>query len=317
MDATARIQTPPKTGLATELQLLWGALPDKAALGVLLAAWVLLFHYLGLTTGIAGKTGSLFSWMWGKWDDPANDAGHGKLIPLVVLAILWARRQRLVKSVAGVWWPALLALALALALHLVGFLVQQPRLSMVALFFGAWGLLGLVWGWAAWKVTFFPFFIFAFCLPMGGTFAQELTLTLRQWAAQVTLFITHGVLQIDVVRNGTSLLDPQNRWHYEVAAECSGIRSFIALLAISTIFSVLTMRSFWKRAVMIVLTLPIALICNVARLSTIILAATAYQSQAAGNFVDHWFGYVTYMIGIGLLLLAARWLKEKPLPEPP
>jgi len=317
MDATARIQTPPKTGLATELQLLWGALPDKSALGMLLAAWVLLFQYLGLTTGIAGKTGSLFSWMWGKWDDPANDAGHGKLIPLVVLAVLWARRERLVKSVAGVWWPALLALALALALHLVGFVVQQPRLSMVALFFGAWGLLGLVWGWQAWKVTFFPFFIFAFCLPVGGTFAQELTLPLRLFAAKVTLFITHGLLQIDVTRIGKNLLDPQNRWHYEVAAECSGIRSFAALLAISTIFSVLTMRLFWKRAAMIVLTVPIALICNVLRLSTIIMAATAFRSQAAGNFVDHWFGYVTYMIGIGILLLAARWLRDKPSGVPP
>ena len=82
MDATARIETPPKTGLAAEWQLLWGALPDKAALGVLLAAWVLLFQYFGWTTAIAGKTGSLFGWMWGKWDDPANDASHGKLDPV-------------------------------------------------------------------------------------------------------------------------------------------------------------------------------------------------------------------------------------------
>ena len=117
--------------------------------------------------------------------------------------------------------------------------------------------------------------------------------------------------------SGRSLLDPHGCWHFEVAAECSGIRSFIALLAISTIFSVLTMRSFWKRAVMIVLTVPIALICNVLRLSTIIMAATAFQSQAAGNFVDRWFGYVTYMIGIGLLLLAARWLRDKPSGVPP
>ena len=77
------------------------------------------------------------------------------------------------------------------------------------------------------------------------------------------------------------------------------------------------MRLFWKRAVMIALTVPIALICNVVRLSTIILAATAFKSQAAGAFVDNWFGYVTYMIGIAILLLAARWLREKPGCEPP
>ncbi len=311
------METPSREGFIAEFQRCWGALPDKAVLGALLAAWVLLFQYYGWTTAAVGRTDSLFAWMWGKWDDPSNDASHGKLIPLVVLGVLWFRRERLAKSVAAVWWPGLLAVGLALALHVAGFVVQQPRLSMVAFFFGAWGLVGLVWGWETWKVTFFPFFIFAFCVPMGGTFAQGLTLPLRKLAAMLTMFITHNVLEIDVTRIGTELLDSHARWHYEVAAECSGIRSFLALLAISTIFSVLTMRSFWKRAIMIVLTVPIALICNVVRLSTIILAATAFQSQAAGDFVDHWFGFVTYMIGLGILLLAGRWLREKALSVPP
>jgi hypothetical protein len=47
-------------------------------------------------------------------------------------------------------------------------------------------------------------------------------------------------------------------------------------------------------------------------LITIILAATAFRSERAGEIVHEWFGYVTYLIGIGVLLLAARWLREKP-----
>jgi exosortase len=317
MDATARIEAGANEGLSREFQRFWGALPDKAAFGALLAAWVLLFQYFGWTTTVAGRTGSLFGWMWAKWDDPANDAGHGKLIPLVVLWLLWSRRERLARSVAGVWWPGLPVVGLALALHVAGFVVQQPRFSMVALFVGAWGLVGLVWGRETLKAAFFPFFIFGFCLPMGGTFAQGLTLPLRLFAAKATMFITHDVLQIAVTRSGTMLSNAKELWHFEVAAECSGIRSFTALLAISTIFSVLTMRLFWKRAVIIGLTIPIALICNVARLTTIVLAATAFRSQAAGNFVDHWFGYVTYLIALGLLLLAGKWLGEKPLSAPP
>jgi exosortase len=316
MDAIVKIETEPRQEFMPELRHFWGALPDKAVFGALLAAWVWLFQYYGWTTAVAGRTGSLFAWMWNKWDDPANDASHGKLIPLVVLWLLWSRRERLARSVAGAWWPGLLGLGLALALHVAGFVVQQPRLSMVAFFFGAWGLVGLVWGRETLKAAFFPFFIFAFCLPMGGTFAQGLTLPLRLFAAKVTAFITHDVLEIGVTRIGTSLVDSSGHWHYEVAAECSGIRSFIALLAISTVFSVCTMRLFWKRAIIIGLTIPIALICNVLRLTTIILAATAFQSQAAGRLVDDWFGYVTYLIGLGILLLAGRWLREKPLAVP-
>jgi exosortase len=255
--------------------------------------------------------------MYRKWDDPINDASHGKLIPWVVLGILWFRRERLAKSAAGAWWPGLLAVGLALGLHVAGFVVQQPRLSMVALFSGAWGLTGLVWGRETMKATFFPFFVFGFCVPMGGTFAQGLTLPLRLWAAKATAFVTGDVLGIAVARTGTRLVDPHGFFNCEVAAGCSGIRSFMALLAISTIFSVLAMRVFWKRVVMIGLTVPLALICNVLRLVAVILAATAFQSQAAGLFVHEWFGYVTYLIGIGMLLLAARWLGEKPVSVPP
>jgi exosortase len=311
MEATARIEKEPGRGFVPELQAFWRGMPDKAVFGVLLACWVLLFQYYGWTTAMSGRTGSLFDWMWDKWSDPSNDASHGKLIPWVVLVVLWFRRERLVKSVSGVWWPGLAAVGLALVLHVVGFVVQQPRLSMVAFFFGAWGLTGLVWGWETLKATFFPFFIFAFCVPMGGTFAQGLTLPLRMWAAKATAFVVGDVLGIEVMRTGTKLLDPQGYFNCDVAAECSGIRSFIALLAISTIFSVLAMRGVWKRAVIIALTVPIALVCNVLRLIAIILAATAFRSERAGEFVHEYFGYVTYLIGIGVLLLAARWLGEK------
>jgi len=284
-------------------------------------AFVMMGYILAICTlnFLLSEPYSLSGWMWDKWSDPSNDASHGKLIPWVVLVVLWFRRERLVKSVSGVWWPGLAAVGLALVLHVVGFVVQQPRLSMVAFFFGAWGLAGLVWGWETLKAAFFPFFIFGFCVPMGGTFALTLTLPLRQFAAKATMFITHDMLQMAVARSGTNLMDPTGHGYFncEVAAECSGIRSFMALLAISTIFSVLAMRVLWKRAVMIGLSVPIALICNVLRLVAIILAATAFRSQAAGNFVHEWFGYVTYMIGIGILLLAARWLGEKPSPSPP
>jgi exosortase len=296
----------------------WARLPNRMVFAGLAVAWCLLFQFFGWTSNVAGQTDSLFSWMWDKWSDPANDSSHGKLIPIVVLVLLWMRRKRLAQSFRGIWWPALGGLALALALHVVGFVVQQPRFSMVALFFGAWVLAGLVWGRETMKVSFFPFFIFAFCVPMGGTFAQGLTLHLRVFAAQGAYFITHGLLDVRVERVGTRLFDPSGVYgNFDVAAECSGIRSFVALLAITTIFSVLTMRTVWRRAVMLTATIPLALICNIIRVTTIILAANACKTQAAGQTVDRYFGYVTYCMAIAGVLLLARLLKEKPMVKSP
>jgi exosortase len=301
-----------------EFQFYWSKLPDRVVYLGLLAVWVLLFHFYGWTSAVAGRSDSLFGWMWNKWSDPANDSSHGKIIPFAVLGLLWFRRREMAKAVSGVWWPALLGLGFALLLHVLGFVVQQPRVSMVGLFAGAWVLTGLVWGPGMLKATFFPFAIFAFCLPMGGTFAQGLTLPLRLGAAQGATFITKDLLDVSVVRVGTKLIDPAGIFgSFDVAAECSGIRSFTALLAITTIFSVLTMRSYWRRAVMILATIPLSLLCNVARITTIIMAANAFKTPAAGKFVDSYFGYVTYGVAIGGVLLLAKLLKEKPLPTPP
>jgi exosortase len=289
----------------------WRKIPDGAVVLGLLAAWCLLFQFFGWTSAVAGRSESLFGWMWAKWSDPANDASHGKLIPLVVLGLLWLRRQRLIDSITGVWWPALPCLALALALHVLGFVVQQPRVSMVALFAGAWILTGLMWGRRTLWVTFFPYFLFAFCMPVGGTFAQGLTLPLRHFARNGAAFILRDILQVHVeLIGGTKLAGDYGS--FDVAAECSGIRSFTALLAITTIFSVLAMRAAWRRAVMIVSTVPLALICNILRVTTILFAANAFRTAAAGRFVDDYFGYVTYGLAIGGVLLLARLLNEKP-----
>jgi exosortase len=310
---------PALPGFGQEIQFYWSKLPDKVIFAGLLAAWYLLFRYFGWVSAIAGQTGSLFDWMWGKWTDPANDASHGKLIPWVVLGLLWLRRKQLIKSVSGSWWPGLAGLAVCLGLHVVGFLVQQPRLSMVALFGGAWILVGLVWGAETLKAAFFPFFIFAFCVPMGGTFAQGLTLPLRLFAAKGVYFIANNLLDVPVLREGTRLVDPTGAYgSFEVAAECSGIRSFTALLAITTIFSVLTMKPLWKKAVMLLSTIPLALFCNIIRVTAVILASNAYKTAAAGRVVDKYFGYVTYALAIGGMLLLARLLRDKaPTPSPP
>src|SRR5271170_7931806 len=84
-----------------EILFFWSKLPDRYVFALLLGVWCALFYLFGWSSAIAGRSDSLLDWMWAKWTDPANDASHGKLIPWVVLGLLWLRRKRLVESVAG------------------------------------------------------------------------------------------------------------------------------------------------------------------------------------------------------------------------
>jgi exosortase len=155
----------------------------------------------------------------------------------------------------------------------------------------------------------------AFCiLHAAGKFAEDLTLPLRMLAVTSTRVICHGLLDIDVVQQGTALLDAQDAKFTTMTwwRQCSGIRSFVALLAVTTVFAMLSLRSVWKRALMIVTTVPLVIFCNVLRLVVVVLVTQAYGQ--AGMWVHDWFGFVTYLVAIGSLLVLAHWLKEKPSP---
>jgi exosortase len=303
----------PTPGLAEELRAFGETLPDKGWFAALLAAWCALFHFLGNSTFGYVASPSLFAWLWNAHANAADDS-LGGLIPLAVFALLWWKREELAAVPKRAWWPAVVVVALALLMHVAGYVVQQPRVSVVAFFVGLYALTGLVWGWAWLKATFFPYFLFAFVMPMSSDM-EGLTLPLRQMATKITVIFSH-VLGIDVVQQGTQIFDRAMRFQYNVEAACSGLRSLTTMLALSCVFAFVFFRRTWKRAAMIATSVPLAVLGNATRLMAIVIAAENF-GQSAGNFVhDHWFfsllPYVPSVIGMALLAKVLREPEDAP-----
>lgn len=301
-----------KTGLEEfreELPRVWAAIPRKGLFFGLAAAWLLLFHFYGNATFGYVDTPSLFRWMKNAYDAPGSDDAHGILIPFVVLALFWWRRDELARVPTRLWWPGLLGLAAATGLHVLGYAAQQPQVSVVAMFTGLYALMATVWGWRLAVASFFPFVLFVFCVPLTGV-AEPLTVPLRAVSADIAVWICRNLLGIPILQVGVQLFDPQGRYTYEVAAACSGMRSVITLLALTTTYGWMTFKPWWKRGLVIALAIPLALAGNVFRLVSIILAAEAFGQQA-GAFVHDWFGFVTFAMALGVLMLLGRWLGEE------
>jgi exosortase len=299
----------PRVPFRDELRQSMARIDSKPLFFGLLVAWLALFHFFGNSTFGYFNTSSLLSWMYECYTIPGSEDGHGILIPFVVLALLWWKREEILALPQRGWWPGVWLLAAAALLHVFGFLIQQPRISIVALFAGIYALVGLVWG-RAWMVTiFFPFVLFAFCMPVGSV-TDGVTLPLRMLATRITMFLSHGVLGLNVQQQGTQLFDPNGGYAYDVAAACSGIRSLISLLALTSIFGMVTFRTHWKRAVMIGIAIPLAVANNVFRLLTIVVSAEAF-GQKAGDLVHEWFGFITYALALGVVLLLGRLLAER------
>ncbi len=299
-----------------ELLRCWRAMPGKALFFALLAAWVALFHFLGNSTLGYKNTSSLFGWMEYAYSMSQDDA-HGRLIPFVVLALLWWKRAELLAAPKRNWWPAITMLFVAILIHIVGYMVQQARISIVALFVGLYALLGMVWGPRFLLVTFFPIFLFGFCLPVG-TLAETITFPLRLVATNITAMFSHGALGINVIQDGTRIFDANGTYQYEIAAACSGIRSLTATFAIAIIYAFVMFKTGWRRLVMTAAAVPLAVAANVLRLTTIIVAAEAF-GQKAGNFVheNSWLSLMPYVPAIGGILLIGHWLRENKRPRVP
>lgn len=288
----------------------WRQMPDKGLFGILLAAWLALFHFFGNSTLGYINSASFFRWLEWMYANRADDE-HGRLIPFVVLILFWVRREELLAVPKRRWWPALPLLLFALALQVLSFMVQQTQISVVAFFVGLYGLTGLIWGWRWLRASFFPFFLFAFCLPLGNL-AEPITFPLRVVATQLTVAISDIGLGINVIRNGTDILEPTGKFKYDVAVACSGIRSLTAIFAMATIYAFLAFKRPWKRLAMIAAAFPLAIAGNSVRLIAIIIAAEAF-GQSAGNYVHNngvlsMLPYVPAILGI---LLLGRLLKEK------
>jgi exosortase len=302
----------PADSLSDEIRACWRALPDKGLFFGLLAAWLLLFQFLGNASFGYIPSASLFKWMFISYnrDSLVADDAHGNFIPFVVLGLMWWKRKELLSLPLRNWWPALLLVSLGLLAHLVGFIVQQQRLSIVGLFVGVYGLTGVVWGPRWLCASFFPFFLFSFMVPLGSL-TEPITFPLRIMVSWVVEQLFNGVLGIGVIRQGTALLNALGTYQYEVAAACSGMRSLISIFLVAISYAYLVFQSPWKRLAMVAASLPLAVVGNVVRLSLIVSAAELFGDKAGkGVHASSFYSMVPYVPAFVGMIFIGQWLEK-------
>ena len=308
MNETPKVDVSP--GFWPDAAACWQRLPNKLFFFTLLLAWLALFHFLGNSILGYVHSSSLFAWLSYGYSLKDSDDSHAFLIPFIVVGLFWWKRKELLALPLQVWWPGLLVVGLALVIHLAGFLTQQPRLSVVALFTGIFGLMGLAWGRAWLKESIFPFWLFIFCVPLAAL-TTMITLPLRLLVTWLVATVAN-LLTINVVRQGTQLIAPDGSYQYDVVAACSGMRSLVAIFLLATIYGFVMFRSPGRRILFMALALPLSVLGNFIRLMCVVLAAEI-GGQSAGNYVheNEVFSLVPYVPAIVGLLLVGRWLEKK------
>ena len=287
------------------------------AAGTCALAGAALFQFFGNATRGYIDTASLFYWWGHQWFNPQSETEHGLLIfPLAIglivrnLRIADSRlhqgyngqaRYRKPESV----WPGVSAMIVGLLLHAVGFAAQQTRVSIIALLIFSWGVLRLGGG-ARWgRAALFPIGFMVFAIPFNAL--DSVGFWLRLWVIKASAGLAHAA-GIGVLQSGTQLVAPDGTYQYDVAAACSGVRSLMALLALSLLMGYLNFHSWWRRTVLFLLCFPLIYLGNVARISSIIFVAQ-WKGQKWGEGAHDIMGYGVFVIVFGGLMLAAKGMR--------
>lgn len=299
-----------------ELRHLWTSLPDRAAFVVTFVAWCLLFHAVGNTTFGYVNSPSMFGWLTGWYQlKSIGETGDelAPFIPFLVLGLLYLRREELTTVPKRPWVPALGLVFLGLAMHGLGFLGQQVRISVAGFIVGSWGLMGLYWGPAWLRATAFPWFVLLFAIPIAA-YTDGITFHLRLLSTRVSVGLCNALLGLNLERSGTAVFQLPGPggpgFRFDVAAACSGMRSASVVFMLSLLYSFLNFRSLWRRALLIAASIPLALAGNIIRLMVVFIVGEAL-GEDAGKLIETKFGFLTYL-GALAGLFGLGWLLREP-----
>lgn len=276
-----------------------------------------LFHYQGNTLDVKVFGRSALAWMVERWTDDieyGGDYSHGWLIPILSIYVVWMRRKELAAATKQVSYAGLAMVVGCLLLHWLGAKAQQTRLSLFALVGLTWSIPFYLCGWQVARQLIFPCAYLIFCIPFN--FLDSVTHPLRIFATQVACFLLNGV-GIGVEQSGARLhsMTPGG-FDLDVADACSGIRSLIAITALTAIYANLTQREAWKQWAMFAMSIPLALVGNIVRIFTTGIVAEAFGTEMAMQLYHDFSGFIIFMvvfillIGVGSML-DRGWYEEK------
>src|ERR1035437_5904685 len=204
---------------------------------------------------------------------------HAFLVPPISLWLIWRIRKDVVRLMPrpNIW--ALLGLAGAGFVWLLGELATVGVLSQFALTTMLVLTVPTVLGLPVTRRIAFPLAFLYFAVPFGE-FAMP---QLMEWTANFTV-LGLRLSGIPVYREGLQFIIPSGNW--SVVEACSGVRYLIASLTVGTLFAYLTYHSLKRRLIFVGVSCVVPLVANWIRAYMIVLLGHISGNKLATG-VDH------------------------------
>lgn len=275
--------------------------PAAFAPGSPLAPWLL---------ALAGFAAMYLPTYWsasqGLWR--SDDFGHGPIILVVAVWLLWQARERLraapMQPAPWLGWPLF---GVGLALYTFGRTFDISSVEFASQLFVLAGGLLLLRGPNALRRLWFPVLYFVFMVPLPASLVDTVTAPLKEWISVIVVDSLYAI-GYPIARAGVIIsIGP---YQLLVADACSGLNSMFSLSALGALFMFLMKRkSRLHNAIMLASILPIAFVANIIRVVMLVLVTYHLGDEAGQGFLHGLAGMVLMLAALGIFFLLDAVLK--------
>ena len=227
-----------------------------------------------------------------------ENMGYAFFVPPIAGYIVWLDRAKILATPVKPCWPALGLLIWAFIQMLFGLLGAVFFLQQTAFVVAVVGVIWTVAGTAMLRRVMFPCFLLLFMISIPLFVYQQMTLPLQRIASQVATWGLDAI-GVPVLQEGNTLTLAAKK--LEVVEACSGIRSLLSLTFLTFAYGRLFETRYWVRIVLLLSTVPIAILCNAARI-TLTGVLTQYWPAVAEGAYHAFEGWVIFMFELVFLL---------------
>ena len=234
-----------------------------------------------------------------------DNASHAILIPAICVWILYLERERVFATVDAdrrwVWPFGAAGLAAAAA-----YFVYAPRLSELNQLSLCVFALILLWtagfafffGSGALRRARFAMALLLLTIPIPDFLLDKAIYFLQKGTTEIAavLFDWSGV---PVLREG--FVFRLARVSIEVARECSGIRSSLALIILAILVAHFYLRAFWRQAALVLVGLFVMILKNAIRIVTLTLLASYVDPGFLSGNLHREGGVVFFLLALALM----------------
>lgn len=242
--------------------------------------------------------------LWDVWQR-SDEYSSGLLVPFLAIYVLWARREGIDWSEArpSIW--GLFGLLGAQGVRYFGLLFMYSSAERLSLVLSISSLVLFLFGWQVFRKLWAVLLFLCLMLPLPQSIHFRVMLPLQSLATTAAVFCLE-TMGYAVVREGNIININGNM--VAVSEACNGLRMVTSFFIIAGLVVLLIRRPWWEKLIVLVSSLPVALLCNVVRLTITAVAFTILSGDRLKVLFHDFGGYAMMPLALGVVILELWFL---------